>query len=373
MKRDKKNEYILALIFIFITFFNLFLPNSYVKTYMYIFFVVIYTIICYRIIGIKKQNNENKNKIVILNLALSIIYITILFIIGIFTGFYKNIQNSILKTLLSELIPFLIIVLSTEFIRQLFIIRNNKKLNIIITIGIILAELNLYAENYNVIDLNKLLELIGFVILPIISTNLLCNYIVKKYGILPNIIYRVITNLYLYISPILPNIYMFFQSVYKITYPYLIYLIIDWNFEKNKFKPSIKNKKINIASTTISIIIIMFIVMLVSCKFRFGIIVVGSSSMQGSINMGDAVVFEKYENQQLNEGDVIIFYKDNIRVIHRIKSVQIKNGDEIYYTKGDNNDVQDDNYRTNKDIIGIVKFKILYIGWPTIWINKLFN
>ena len=42
-----------------------------------------------------------------------------------------------------------------------------------------------------------------------------------------------------------------------------------------------------------------------------------------------------------------------------------------YYTKGDANQKQDDGYRTSKDVIGQVKFKIPYIGYLTLWVNNL--
>lgn len=81
-----------------------------------------------------------------------------------------------------------------------------------------------------------MLVLIGYITIPSISSNLLCNYMVKKYGLIPNIFYRIITGIYIYIFSVLPDIYMFFQSIYKIIFPYIIYVIIDDLFENNKFK-----------------------------------------------------------------------------------------------------------------------------------------
>jgi signal peptidase I len=95
--------------------------------------------------------------------------------------------------------------------------------------------------------------------------------------------------------------------------------------------------------------------------------------MTGSINKGDAIIFEQYKGQELEEGQVIIFYKDNIQTIHRIQDIQLLNGETIYYTKGENNQQKDDGYRIEQDIIGVVKFKLIYIGWPTIWVKQLFS
>ena len=230
----------------------------------------------------------------------------------------------------------------------------------------VLTNINLY----NVFNLEEVLALIGYVGLASISTNLLCNYLVKRYGYIANISYRIITTMYIYIFPILPDVYLFFQSVLRIIYPYIIYLVIDFAYATENFKVVIKNKKTNLIGLVFTIFLSISIVLLVSCKFKYGIMAVGSSSMTGSINKGDAIVFEKYEKQELEENQVIIFYKENIVTIHRIQDIQILNGEKIYYTKGDYNEQQDKGYRTDHDIIGVVKFRIINIGWPTIWLNE---
>ena len=108
-------------------------------------------------------------------------------------------------------------------------------------------------------------------------------------------------------------------------------------------------------------------------KFKYGILVVGSSSMTGSIDMGDVILFEKEDYHMLEEEQVIVFYDKERITIHRIQEIQILNNEKIIYTKGDANSKNDDGYRTKEDIIGVVKFKIPNIGWPTIWINEMFT
>ena len=58
-------------------------------------------------------------------------------------------------------------------------------------------------------------------------------------------------------------------------------------------------------------------------------------------------------------------------VVHRL--IRIVNiGDEVYYyTKGDANE-EEDNYLIKKEnIIGIVRFRIPYIGYPTVWFSEI--
>ena len=71
-------------------------------------------------------------------------------------------------------------------------------------------------------------------------------------------------------------------------------------------------------------------------------------------------------------GDIIIFTRYNQRVIHRVVEIACINGETRYYTKGDANDNYDTGYVTDSEIIGVTDFKIAYIGYPTVWLHRLF-
>ena len=95
--------------------------------------------------------------------------------------------------------------------------------------------------------------------------------------------------------------------------------------------------------------------------------------MTGTINMGDAVIFEKYNEQTIKKGQVIIFDYNGIETVHRVIEIKKVNGEYRYYTKGDANKIQDGGYILEDKIYGLVKLKIKYIGYPTLWLRKLFS
>ena len=128
----------------------------------------------------------------------------------------------------------------------------------------------------------------------------------------------------------------------------------------------------NYVGITILVIIMTLVTMLISCHFKYGILVIGSGSMTGSLEVGDAVVFEKYKNQPIEIGQVIIFKRNNLNLVHRVVDIKNTNGEVRYYTKGDFNKQVDFGYITDKNIVGIINFKIRYIGYPTIWLRELF-
>ena len=74
-----------------------------------------------------------------------------------------------------------------------------------------------------------------------------------------------------------------------------------------------QKKRKEVISNTILLVIATLFVMLVSCQFKYGILVVGSNSMAGTLNKGDGVIFEKYTNQTIEKGQVIIFNYNEVQ------------------------------------------------------------
>lgn len=373
MKTDKLIEYIFIIILCFILFFDLFVSNIFYDKSILAIFLGIYVIVCRIFMKSSKIDNVNKKIVIFLMTSFGAFYVVVLYITGIFVGFYRNATGFSLYVLCNRILPLVAIIIFSEIIRGIFVARGNKKSIILMTIALILIDITIYINLYNFSILEDVLALIGYVCLSSISMNLLGNYNAKRYGIISNIVYRIITTIYIYIFSILPDIYLFFQSTFRIVYPYIIYLIIDNLFEKDKFRMAARDKKMSWINLLIGLVTVLCIVLLISCKFKYGVLVVGSSSMTNSVNKGDAVFFEQYNKQTLEEGQIIIFQNDNVRTIHRIEDIQTLNGEKVYYTKGDNNQQRDDGYRKENDIVGIVDFKISYIGWPTVWLNDMFK
>lgn len=313
----------------------------------------------------------------------ALIYLGVFYLLGFFK-FNFNTSPTLFsfKSLYRYIIPLTIIIISSEKIRfkllsqtsSIKIFKKNIELAKILTfINMTLIDLVIYTGVYDITNFNEFLTIIGFILFSSISCNLLYNYLSIRYGKTPIIIYRLITVIYPYIIPIIPNMYIYFRAFLRMTYPYLLYLILEHTYSKTDFAVSYNERKKNIISITILIIIMSSITMLISCQFTYGILVIGSESMTGTINKGDAIIYESYKNQQIKENQIIVFNKNNIKLIHRVIDIKNVNGELRYYTKGDYNKEIDSGYITNKDIIGINKFKISYLGYPSLLLKELFN
>ena len=91
--------------------------------------------------------------------------------------------------------------------------------------------------------------------------------------------------------------------------------------------------------------------------------------MEPKISKGDVVVVDK-EFTNLKIGDILAYKYNGKVVVHRVYKIINTNEEYFIYTKGDaNNDY--DKYKITKDMfIGVVKFKVPLIGYPTVLLNE---
>lgn len=87
--------------------------------------------------------------------------------------------------------------------------------------------------------------------------------------------------------------------------------------------------------------------------YQFG--VVTGNAMEPEIEHNDIVIYKKEKDEQINEKDIIIIYKNDELVIRR---VMLKKTDGKYITKGDNYLYNDPDELINSDIEGKV-YKII--------------
>ena len=318
-----------------------------------------------------KMDLTNKRQIILLLTGIGVIYVAVLYLIGIFAGFYNATVKLSLWSIWKYIIPYIVIIISSEMIRKKIVLKEDKISKIIILVIMVMLDVILTTNIYNLNTAKDYFTLVSFVIFASIANNLLFNYIEIQYrNAKAIIIYRIITTLYVYVFPIIPDLYIFLESIIKMVVPYIIYIILENVYSKQKMVVALETRKKERITSIIICIISIIIVMLISCKFKYGVLVIGSGSMTGTINKGDIIFYEKYKNtDDIKVGDIIVFYEDDIKVIHRIIDQKLMGEETRYYTKGDANQKQDDSYRKTKDIIGQVKVRIPYIGWFTLWIN----
>ena len=304
MKRDKIKSFALEFILIPILLFALFVPDIFTR-WLIAIILFVYAVITSNMLKRKKEKSYHKDKIFILMIIFAVVYLGIYYLMGLYFGLVQSKILFSLNTLIKIIIPLAISIISTEIIRNIFL---SQKIEIaykshvvdispmLTFIGMVLVDLLIYTGVYDLSSLDSFLTALGFVLFSSISCNLLYNYVTSRYDSRGIIVYRLITTLFYYIIPIVPDVYIFLRTFLRMLYPHIMYMIIEKLFAKYDFAISYSDKQKAIVSNTILTIATVLIIMLVSCEFRFGVMVIGSRSMTGTLNKGDAVIYEWSSN-----------------------------------------------------------------------------
>lgn len=131
-------------------------------------------------------------------------------------------------------------------------------------------------------------------------------------------------------------------------------------------------KKIwNIVSTALVVLMVLCAVFLMGSRlvgFRcFNII---SPSMEPEYGVGDLIYVKEVDPTTIKEGDVITFIVNEDLVVgtHRVVRVDAEN--QRFYTKGDANDIEDQNPVHFNNVIGVPQFSIPKLGYVSDFVQN---
>ena len=324
---------------------------------------------------VKKRNilSLNKNQVLLIVTVVAVLYVMFHYLTGIEFGFFKNPYRLSFKNLFLYILPITAIVVCSEIVRSVLMAQKDRVTQVLCYLACVVADMLICSNIPSVTSFSRFMELVGGTLCPALISNLLFNYLSRRYGILPNTVYRLIMTLFLYLFPIKSQISDSLTAFINLMLPIAIYFFIDALYEKKRRYAMAKKHWFAVPITVLAVLAMLFTVMLVSNQFFIGAYVIATPSMTGELNRGDAAIYERYEDQLITEGQVIAFEKDGRVVVHRVVDIEIINQQARYYTKGDANEDPDAGYIGDENIIGLVNFKIPYIGYPTLWLRSLFS
>lgn len=355
---------------------NIFVTKKYDTTYALIV-LILFIILSFFLFKGKKIKNRKLGDTIYIIVGLAIIYQGFFYLLGFKTGFNTS-YNSIFKNYISVftwLKVFLIVILGEVLRSTLMSVEYKQKIRNTIhqtltVIIFILLDVTICTKVYDLAIFTQLYEFVALTIVQSAAKNIFLCSSIKKYGIWPGLAYRIIMDLHIYYLPIVPSINVYIEGIALLLFPYMIYNTINGVNERKGLEPSNKRKKDNKLVTIATYVLFAILVVLVSREFEYCMIAIGSGSMSDTINKGDAIIYKKFdEKTDLEAGDIVVFNRDSMIVIHRIIKKYTIYGEEVYQTKGDANKSADNWVVKKKDIVGTVEMRIPWIAWPSVLIN----
>lgn len=372
MKKGYKRLLVLIsslMILLFINSFTLILSG-----YTMILFLII-ILIGFNIYFVLEKDNHRYFKDILFEILLFFAFFFILYyILGLVVGLTKTQNYFSINGIRDFLLPIPIYIILREVFRYNLLCKadGNKLCTVLVIILMVLFDIT---DDFYYTDFStkyNIFKFLALALLPAISKSISYSYISKQMGYKPTIIFDLIFVLYPYIIPIIPNPNEYIVSIIYLLIPIVFAFRILKFFEakEDDMIPSDYHKK-KFKGILLPFFVVATLIYFYSGYFRYYAIAIASGSMQPEINKGDIVIVDqKYTHNKIEIGDVIATKRESIIIVHRVvKKVKINNS-YLYYTQGDANSKIDDFVIEKDMIIGKVKMKIPYIGYPTVWFNK---
>ncbi len=376
MKCIKNKELIIAFLYLVVTiYFMIKDAIFYTNIINPIFWGIVFL---YLIRNVKIRFSINKRQLIYFITIIFItigIYITLGYIYGFSKTPYSHKITAIIKNIMIQIIP----IIGIETLRIVIIAKNkkNKLLVAMITILLILVQINYHIFGDLYLNKEELFRYVCSTIIPIIICNIIYTYFILKDMHLFALRYRVLGKLFVLLIPALPNVDWYVMGSVGILLPAFMYLLFRYKFLKEK--EDIRERKENFLGKFYYVVTFILALMLVCFMigiFKYEPICILSNSMIPTYKRGDVVIFKKMNNYELNniqKNSIIIYEKDDKNIAHRVVNVIKTDDNALYQTKGDSNNVPDTDLVQIGQIKGVYVFHIKYIGLPSVWLYNYFH
>ena len=379
MKKGFNKILILEIILLIFLLFNSFvfkIANMYVISGIMLPFLILMIVLN----GFEKDNYRYKKDVLLNIIIFLLMYYFITYFLGLFSGFVKSSYSLSFINIIKNTFPVIALILISELMRYVLFNKTKRNLPCLI-IGCLLfvmVDVNTMVHIYDVKTALGITKMICLVVFPSITKNIFLTYLTMKVGYKNGIIYRLITEISTYLLPIFPDFGEYINVLLKTVLPIAIMARLNNMFNYysvRKIKDSRYNNRKLVLYSVITFALLT-IVLLTSGLFTYQALTIGSGSMSPAIEKGDVIVLKVMKNEEarkIKKGDVLVYNHDNKIIVHRVIK-KSNNGETISFkTKGDYNNAKDSWTVKQEDVIGIVKFRIRWVGMPTVALNELLN
>ena len=376
MQKSKNTNIIILVIICIYSLFSQFYLLRFGNYYTYVInplFFAILAIITNLLIGKTYKSGEFKKTIYIHTGIAAVCYIFFYLLSGVFVTYGNNPYNITIKGLLFNLYSIGFVIFAREFIRYKIMSNSNKDdKNTFVLIVIVFSLLELFQSVIlKEINFYYIFKLVFMNIIPIIIKNALFTYTAKYSNYIPAVMYELIINVALWISPVLPNNPWIFTAVLDSLFPLILVYYLKYEISKKDKRHIFKmQKSANPKSFLKVAVLVVLIIFFALGIFPIKPIGIATGSMYPNLCVGDMALVLKCKAKDVKIGDVIEYKRKDFSVIHRVKDMY-KKDDKIYIiTMGDNNTVEDAEPVEEDQVQGRVIAKIPYIAYPTVWMNQ---
>ncbi len=379
-----------------LTLLSLVVPNGVLRAYLQVAVLVAGIATSISLMGWAKPRHSSIKLVATLVILVAVVYQVVVFLLlGLKLGFVSNVYILDWTSIFKVMLPIVLAIIGEEILRGQLVERGKGSKLAVITTGVMiwLVEVMIILPLYNLGVAKDFFTLIVVVAGPAMLKNILLTYIAFQYDYRINIAYRLIMELPIYLMPVWPNAGEYLPAIFQIGLIFLLALGLAslHHGTNNKVVASSRatgrkpkraetageqrtKRIIKWVGTSVAVVVVVGYVALMSGLFHYHLLAIGSGSMSPSLERGDFVLVEKSkEYDKMREGEVLVYRHSNVVMVHRIAEVKQDGKNKVFITKGDANGSEDKWIVKQADVIGVARGRIMMLGFPTLWLNELFN
>lgn len=330
-----------------------------------------------------EANMRMRNKVDIIQSVtiIIIIYCMIYFSLGLVFGYERSPYLHSFSAIVKNIWSFVVIIGFQEYTRFQMIKLSPKKISYyaIITLIFIIVDIDFWSFTSHFTNNVDFFKYASQNLVPLLVSNCLYTYLAITSANVSATLYRGIMVLMVYLLPIYPSLNWLIESMIRIILVIIVALYVNYvDLKAARIITRRQLKKESIFSYIPYVVVLVVVVCFIGGLFKYQPIAVLSNSMLPEFARGDAVIVEKFGKDNVNDlkklkkGNILYFSKNNTLVIHRIVSIkELENNKFEFTTKGDNNNSKDSWVVTNDEVIGVAKFMMPYIGYPSVLVSEM--
>lgn len=367
----------------YLVIFNMYIIPNYPKRYTLINIIVWFCIFALSIVLTRGDRNvykKSKDKIKTV-FIITIMYLIVYFLLGLMLGYLKSPYAHTFIRIFKNIFNIIVIIIFQEYIRAKLINYGSKKVYtyIIITLIFIIVNIEYSAFMNSFSNAETMFKYVSSTLFPTILKGCLFTYLSSIGGYILTLTYRIPIALVLILVPVFPDLDWFFTAIMECTTPLIIFLFINYEYIMKTSRLSKREiRKQNPLVNMMLIVILLVFVGFVVGIFKYKPLAIMSNSMIPNFRRGDIVISKKFnkgniENiENIKIGDIVEYTTKKYTIIHRvIKIYKNKAGENIYITKGDNNNAPDSEIVENYQIVGVIKLIVPKLGYPSVWFSDI--
>lgn len=373
-EKDHINSVIVYILMLISVVFTVFVIPNFFPSYTRVLNLVLWIIIFFRARALSNQHNRFKGQNEKIKIIFIIVFVYLIgyYLSGLFFGYNKTIYSHSFLGIVSNFTFYISVILFQEYTRSR-LVNNTRSVPLYALITAMLFVLSFNYSNFmkNFSTGEVAFKFVASEIYPAIIKGILCTFLVKVGSYKLSLMFLLPLELAQYLVPIVPDIDWFVTIALNSVLVLLVYYYVYYEHLIHVERYTRKEiKKGSPRSTIPAVVFVLAFTFFIAGLFPIKPVALLSNSMKPYIKRGDVVLVKKVNHDKIKNicvGDVIEYTIENKTVIHRVITIiEGSGGRRTFITQGDANSSPDADPVEEKQVKGIAKSYIPYVGYPSV-------